>query len=126
MMNYISIFLNLFLRILVFFCLMFVVSVNVLPKIVTAEVWVSSEFPYNTGAWPTLHHDAHNSDHMPSSIGSFTGFTDFAELAWVLKEEGHPSAVLTVEALGTYADRDMLFITTGKTSNSKSPCLRYE
>ena len=117
-MNFICTVINSLFKIVLFFCLIFIASTNVLPDIIMAEVWDSSDYPYNTGAWPTLHHDVHNSDHMPLSIGSFTGFTDFAELAWVLKEEGHPSAVLTVEAVGTYADRDMLFITTGKTSNS--------
>ena len=102
----------------IFHLFSFVVFFVVVMMSCTAEaaVWDDSDFSYNSGSWPTLHHDVHNSDHMPVSLGSFTGLADLSEIAWVLREEDHPSVVLTVEALGTYADRDMFFITTGKTA----------
>ncbi len=81
-----------------------------------AGAWDDSDFPYNDGPWPTLHHDAHNSDHMPASIGSFAGLTGFSEIARVLRDGEHPSVVLTATALGNYENRDMFFIITGKTT----------
>jgi|GEM_PF-323786 len=81
-----------------------------------ATAWNDADFPYNDGLWPTLHHDAHNSDHMAAAIGSFTGLVDMEQIAWLLRPADHPAVVLTVEALGAYAEREMFFIATGKTA----------
>ncbi|WP_186441662.1 aryl-sulfate sulfotransferase [Desulfamplus magnetovallimortis] len=57
----------------------------------------------------------HNSDHMNKTIGNFSSMTELNEMAWFLRNEGHPSVVLTVAAIGEFEGREMLFITTGKT-----------
>ncbi len=88
---------------------------SLIPTIALTDEWRDEHFPINRGLWPTLHHDMHNSDHMNETIGNFSSMTGLTEMAWLLREEGHPSVILTVAAMGDIDGKEMLFITTGKT-----------
>lgn len=82
----------------------------------------STPVDFNPGPWPTLHHDAHNSDATPQFLGSFKGLKDLKEIGWVLREEGHPSVVLTTVMMASLGGRDYAFITTGKNEYPNLTC----
>ena len=73
-------------------------------------------FDYNTGTWPVLRHDQHNSDFVSKSFGNMSGLDGFTELAWVLREEGKPAVIMSSSVVFDFQGKQYAAITTGKVS----------
>ena len=74
--------------------------------------------PYNQGGWPTLHFDAHNSDHVPTTMGTLNPNYDPILNKWILKEADYPMVSLVGGTIGSYPGVDVFFATPGKVEHS--------
>jgi outer membrane protein assembly factor BamB len=85
-----------------------------LPGILLLLLSHDSLYYYNSGDWPVLHCDSHNSDHLPKTLGDYSPLTGMTELKWVLRELEHPSALLTAVSLANISNQETMLAVTGK------------
>ena len=56
--------------------------------------------PYAQVEWPTIHRDVHNSDFIPTTLGTFSANESLRHVRWILRDEEGPSVAMTAGAIG--------------------------